>query len=577
MATIQWLGVSGEWSTPAEWNADAVPGPWDDAVIAAPGNYTLTVTTPASIGSVLLKDPGAILDIQPSGTLVVSGSLDVQSGTLDIGQFGALAISGTLLVQSVGTLTLGGTIDGGSLIIARDGTLVTIPHTPGLLFANNSPTLQDITVLGGLKLNGASAVVLSGNTSIKNAPGTGPGAITLNGDSLLGLAENYTFNKLTLNGGDVVGANGSATVAEGGLVQGYGSFIYGPFLSLSLDNEGTINSNVAGQWLNLIEMPVVNDGLILASGGGNMSINYGDPFGDTATNGTDGVISVRNGGTLQIGGSFTNDGLIKSVNSTVYFGDNLFGTQNAGDIRISGGTLILGNQSFSGTKWTDSGRIATADAAVNVQGSGIIAAGGALKVLGGSVSGPASIEDAGRINLGGASAALSSLTIDAGGALSGWGSITNPIENSGTIDASHGKLDIAGPITGSGQFQIGKLAILELGSTTAEAITIEGKHGTLFLDTASNFSGVVAGLVNSDAIDLADFAFSSHPVITGVAGTGVAGSTTDVTVSDGTLSTTLRLLNQSAGQFPVASSAYALTSDHNGSSTAGTLFTLASG
>ena len=75
---------------------------------------------------------------------------------------------------------------------------------------------------------------------------------------------------------------------------------------------------------------------------------------------------------------------------------------------------------------------------------------------------------------------------------------------------------------------------------------------------------------------MADFAFSSHPVITSVSGTGAAGSTTDVTITDGSLTTTLQLLNQYAGEYPVTSKAYHLASDHSGSASAGTLFTLAS-
>src|SRR5262249_48691218 len=85
----------------------------------------------------------------------------------------------------------------------------------------------------------------------------------------------------------------------------------------------------------------------------------------------------------------------------------------------------------------------------------------------------------------------------------------------------------------------------------------------------------VAGLAQANSIDLADFAFSSHPIITSIAGTGAAGSTTDVTIADGSLTTTLELLNQYAGEYPIASTAYHLESDNPGSPGAGTLFTTA--
>ena len=197
----------------------------------------------------------------------------------------------------------------------------------------------------------------------------------------------------------------------------------------------------------MVEMPVVNDGLILASGGGNISINFGDPFEDNGINGADGKICVINGGTLQLGGNFINDGLISAVNSTVDFGDGTTtAAQNEGDIFISGGALSLGSSlfGFQPVQWTDSGAITTIEAAVQVQGSGIISAGGTLTVLGGSVSGPANIEDAGKIRLGGASVTLSSLSIDAGGELSGFGTITDPIANSGTVAASLGEIGTCG-------------------------------------------------------------------------------------------------------------------------------------
>ena len=106
MATVHWSGVSGDWSTASDWSTDIVPGPFDKAVIAAHGSYTVTVSTPEAVDSILLNDPGAILDIQ--STLAVSGPVNVKSGTLDVG--GTLTDSGTLSVRSGGTLLLDGTI-----------------------------------------------------------------------------------------------------------------------------------------------------------------------------------------------------------------------------------------------------------------------------------------------------------------------------------------------------------------------------------------------------------------------------------------------------------------------------------
>ena len=147
--------------------------------------------------------------------------------------------------------------------------------------------------------------------------------------------------------------------------------------------------------------------------------------------------------------------------------------------------------------------------------------------------------------------------------------------NDGLVEATNGgKMDLAGPVTGGGQFLIGQAATLEFGGPTAEVVTFEsGGGGTLYLDKATGFSGTVTGLGQADFIELADFAFSSHPVIMNVTGTGAAGSTTDVTIADGSQTTTLHLLNQFAGEYPTASTMYHLESDNPSSTTAGTLFT----
>jgi len=591
-AKSAWLGASGDWSDPANWSANSVPGPSDLASIDGAASYTVTVDAPQTIGSAGLDNSGATLDIQSEGVLTVKRSLDVRSGVVQINgdglgapPGGTLKIGKSLFVRPGGSLVLnGGTIEGGSLVIAQGGVLEV---TPSLPVPGGGGVLENVTVVGGLNLD-AGTLWLSGDTKIENARKTDPGTIAVDGPSaFLGLAENYTFDDLTLEGGFVAGAFNAgvhATVETGGLVQGYGDFIsdlegsnHGSDGILSFDNEGTINSNVNGQLLNIIQIPFENDGLVLASGGGDISIDYPDPYSDQWSNRADGVISAINGGTLRLGGDVTNFGLISAVDSTVNFGDpngSPDSADNAGDMLILGGTLFLGAQNGESDTWVNSGLIVTVDAAVDVQGSGTISAGGILSVLGGTVSGQTAIEDDGQIRLDGGSIALSSLSLDTGGQLSGFGVVADPIANSGIIDASIGKLNLEDAITGNGHLHIGMGATLELGGATRDEVMFQALHGRLLLDEADDFSGKIAGMRHGDTVDLADFAFKDHPTITKVASSGAAGSITDVTVSDGSLTTTLHLLNHSASQFPVDSSAYTLVSDHNGSTHAGTLFSL---
>jgi hypothetical protein len=275
MATVHWSGVSGDWSTASDWSTDTVPGPSDKAVIAAPGSYTVTVSTSEAVGSVVLNDPGAILDIH-SGTLAVSGPMVVRSGNLEIvgpgfpdfDEGGVLKLDRTLDIKFGGTLFLdGGTIEGGTLIIHHGGTL----ETSATVIDEGSSVLNNVTVLGGLTLHSGS-LLLSGTTTIENTNGTGPGTITLNESSRLFLGEDYTFEKLVLRGGVVAGGGGAATVGTGGLVKGYGQFFEGQKTGLSLHNQGTINADVFGQTLYIGESDgglgsFINDGLVEANNG----------------------------------------------------------------------------------------------------------------------------------------------------------------------------------------------------------------------------------------------------------------------------------------------------------------------
>src|SRR5579862_6050102 len=70
-ATSEWVGTSGDWATPADWNTNSVPSASDIAAIDAAGSYTVMVSALEAVGSVGLSDRGAILDIQIGGTLAV--------------------------------------------------------------------------------------------------------------------------------------------------------------------------------------------------------------------------------------------------------------------------------------------------------------------------------------------------------------------------------------------------------------------------------------------------------------------------------------------------------------------------
>src|SRR5260221_10219583 len=97
VATIKWKGLTGDWTTAADWNTAIVPVSGDDVFFnSGASGYTVTVSTAVSVGSLAFSDNGATL-VENSGA--------------------SLTLSGTLAVTGGGTLELDGTTTVGSLLV----------------------------------------------------------------------------------------------------------------------------------------------------------------------------------------------------------------------------------------------------------------------------------------------------------------------------------------------------------------------------------------------------------------------------------------------------------------------------
>ena len=143
-----------------------------------------------------------------------------------------------------------------------------------------------------------------------------------------------------------------------------------------------------------------------------------------------------------------------------------------------------------------------------------------------------------------------------------------------TVGGSGNSVDLLGVTTGGTGTLSGANASLEFGGATSDNILFNDAVGRLVLDSASSFAGTVAGMASGDSIDMKNFLFSGA-AIGSVTGSGAAGTTTDITLTDGGVTAMVALLNQYANQFAVNSSAYTLTADGTAGSSAGTLLQLA--
>jgi hypothetical protein len=171
---------------------------------------------------------------------------------------------------------------------------------------------------------------------------------------------------------------------------------------------------------------------------------------------------------------------------------------------------------------------------------------------------------------------------------------SNAITNSGTLNSIGvgtsfpSDLIVKSAVVGTGTDTIA-WGTTEFGSSVSSGQTVDFTNaptsgpaaltGKLQLDHAESFSGTIEGLATFsssifDTIDLKDFK-SADTQISAVSGTGRAGTTTNVTLTDSSdhLTETLHLLNQYTNQFAVNRNDYSLTSD-GASPAAGTLFSV---
>jgi hypothetical protein len=214
-ATVSWIGASGNWNTPANWSAGALPGPADDVIINVPGNQTVTCSSGSfTVNSIQCQEDF----ILSGGTLSISSasqfdaSLTLSDGTLTGG--GDVTITGTLNWT-------GGTMSGsGRTIIASIGKL-NLRVSSGFL----SRVLQN----DGAAMWTGGPLFMSGGTINNN------GSFTANGDP------SFQGNGLGPNGiaANSFNNNSGATFTKLGANTAYFTKYYAT--GVSFNNSGSVN------------------------------------------------------------------------------------------------------------------------------------------------------------------------------------------------------------------------------------------------------------------------------------------------------------------------------------------------
>jgi hypothetical protein len=352
--------------------------------------------------------------------------------------------------------------------------------------------------------------------------------------------------------------------------------------------------DAAGSYTVASNQNVTVNSLLVAAGvnlnitGGTFTVTDANPDSDASTN--DGNLALLPSFNdphvaLTIGGTFVNSGAITLnvparspilVDAAILPAEQIGGPTETATINISGDVTLegLGNLDLTDSPFN------------SIAGN---APGAALDDINNDISGAGTIGNSNMSLTVGARATIDAddpvaLVINAtqtanSGLMEATGSgglfISDAVDNLGTIKADGGNVTVGGVLSGAGQVQIfgGDMATLK-SSASNEVIFGAGGNSSLVLQNAQSFAGTVAGLAQSDNVDLENFLFSGNPTISKITGTGAAGTDTDVTIKDETLSVVLKLANATAGEFAVNASAYSLSTD--GGANAGTLFHLAS-
>ena len=509
-----------------------------------------------SAGSIIVGDTGTgSLDINSNG-VVNAGSRSILIGN----QSGA---DGTLSLESGGMLQAG--------FVALDnnnngavGSLVVAGGTATLASLQENGTSTITVSSGSLSVSGSAIIGQSGTGAALNITGGNATTGTLTLGSGIGASGTASVSNasLTINGQLDIGTQGTgiATVNSGGsisadgLTVGQGAGNAGPgTLIINGGNVGEIGNvqigsggdafvtveaggtftatNVSGFNYNIgssnggTAAVVVNDGLFSTSGkplfignGGNASVlvENGGSFITTFSGGGPGI-DINATGTAQASVTVTANSswTLNDTNGQLVVGDTGNGALTIGTgglVDASGNTVDIANQSGGQATVTVNGGTLVANSLVIAGNSG---SSGTLDV------GSGGLVQAGSVTAGvGAIVSLAGGTVDpttaiqvnAGGAISGFGTLAASITNDSTIASSGGTLEITGSVTGFGTLALDTGSTLLLDSQPGSNPYVafnSGSPETLIIGapiiaattTGSNFGGVLS-VASGDRIEL---------------------------------------------------------------------------
>ncbi len=313
------------------------------------GGYTTSLN---NSGTMEIESGGSLTFSNSQGPLNNSGTLD-NSGTLTLGNGGTLENSGELTVEEGGNLMVE---NGGTL--TNDGTLTnngtmdnygTLTVNSGGTLANNSAITSSKTITNaGTVDNAGTLEIIALGTLTSSGTLNNSGTLTVNGSDL----EVSSGGKLTVEDGGALTLKGSAvmTMQSNGILKVNGNMSVEDTAQLIIGTDTEFGTMAVSGTLTLKDQSRANVdiyGNVGVKNGGSVVTETGTTLVSKSTIGVDG------GGTLRIGGSFTQEGTLNigadGGTATVEVSGPFTRGSGSQLIMVSAGNTFILNNTMNGT------------------------------------------------------------------------------------------------------------------------------------------------------------------------------------------------------------------------------------
>jgi len=294
-----WISeVDGNWSDGFNWESGSPPVDGQSVIIRVPTDVVVTIDA----------GPLVVSSINSEESLMLNTTLTVNGPILNNG---GLTIAGELINAYV---LPGSTHDvGGAGAIIRNVRM-------GKTISSGIGNRQSLTAQDGLTLDGAFVVSGGSGSSFSTASLNGNTPYTINGTGVFFLG----------SGNNGIAGNADITLGPDITLSGYvGRFRPGSVLT----NEGTVHSNLPGELIfGAAGMTVINNGVMKGTDSGSIGID-----GNWTNNSS---ITIQDGGTLNLYGTYDNQGTIVATDSTVNLNGE-FTMAGLGSFSRTGGTVTI--------------------------------------------------------------------------------------------------------------------------------------------------------------------------------------------------------------------------------------------